>query len=94
MSASELEASLQKFEFSDEMAQTIANRMAFINKATLICTQSIESYRKMEDKIDPVMHELSTIVSLQHAVLEEKFKLLFELVQDVYTKLDFLKETK
>ena len=74
--------------FSPEIVEKMGKSLAFINQLTLMNNQQIKTFRQRSGTMNPDLQDLATIVGAQVAVLEEKYTVLFDLVNDLYSKLE------
>ncbi len=81
--------------FSDDLSKRMDTSLHLINNLTLINNKKIKEFHHKSEKMNSDTYDLATIVSAQHLVLEEKYKVLHALVTDLYARLESLtpKET-
>jgi hypothetical protein len=74
--------------FSEDLAKRMDAAMHLINNLTLINNKKIQEFHQRSEKMNPDIYDLATIVSAQHLVLEEKYKVLHALITDLYSRLE------
>ena len=82
----------ENMHFSEDLAKRLEESMRVINNVTLITNQKIAEIYQRSDKLDPDLYDLATIISAQHTVLDEKYKVLHALVTDLYSRFETLQE--
>ncbi|NBV84362.1 hypothetical protein EBR57_09640 [bacterium] len=81
------------FEFSGEKVEKIEKAFFKIRELTLVSNSKIAEFREKPYILPPGVEDLAEIMNLQILVLDEKYKLLFDLVSDAFSKLDELKSS-
>jgi len=73
---------------SDDLKDRMESSLHKINAITLINNKKIREFRAKSSAMPEDLQSLATIVSGQVAVLEEKYKLIYDLVTDLYTRIE------
>ena len=82
---------LEPLVFSEDLRIKMEKSMHLINRLTLENNKQIRDFRKKSQSMHPDLQHLATIMSSQLTVLEEKYKLLYCLTEDLYTRIGELR---
>ena len=85
-------SSKSEFTFSKELNLQLEKSMYLINKITLVNNKKIDDFKNRSGSMNPDIEDLATIMSTQLYVLEEKYKVLYELTTDLYARLEHLQK--
>jgi len=74
--------------FSEEMQAQMEKSMHQINKLTLESNKKIREFRSRSHLMTTDIQDLATIMSTKLTLLEEKYKVIYALIEDIYQKLE------
>jgi len=80
--------------FSEEISKKLEVSMGMVTQLSIINNQKIREFRERCPKMHKDIQALATITSTQFSILEEKYKLLYDLVSDIYARLEKINEEK
>jgi hypothetical protein len=80
---------------SDDLKAQLETALQKINVITLVNNQKIKEFRQKSPLMSEDVQSLATIVSAQVLVLEEKYKLMYDLLIDLHQRVEtYSKELK
>ena len=71
---------------SQSLSQELKNSVGFIQQLSLANQKKVQDFKKKVEAMHPDLQDFATIVSTELSILDEKFKILYRCIEEIYTE--------